>query len=39
MVDNEDIGAPHYPRNMEGPKTIEGKEYKFYAIMNDEKPA
>ena len=38
QVDTEDFGSAHYPRNMEGPKTIEGKEYKNYAIMNDENP-
>jgi hypothetical protein len=35
-VDQRDFGSPGYPRNMKGPRTIGGKEYQSYLIMNSE---
>ena len=37
-VDNEDVGAPHYPVPMKDPRTIEGKQYEHWEVMPGEKP-
>jgi hypothetical protein len=37
-VDNEDVGAPHYPVPMKTPRTIEGKQYEHWEVMPGEKP-
>jgi len=37
-VDNEDVGAPHYPVPMQNPKVIEGKQYEHWEVMQGEKP-
>jgi hypothetical protein len=36
QVDQQDFGTSHYPRNMNGPRTIGGKEYQTYLIMGSE---
>ena len=38
QIDTEDYVSPAYPHNQDGPKTIAGKEYKNYLVMNDEDP-
>jgi hypothetical protein len=37
-VDNEDVGAPHYPEPRKDPRVIEGKLYEHWEIMHGEKP-
>jgi len=39
QIDQEDLASTRYPVPMKGPKTIEGKEYQAYEIMQGEKPA
>jgi hypothetical protein len=36
QIDTEDFGSSRYPRSMQGPRTIGGKEYRNYLIMNSE---
>ena len=36
IVDLNDYGSSHYPRNMKGPRKIAGKDYDNYLIMGDE---
>ena len=38
QIDQEDLASTRYPVPMKGPKTIEGKEYQAYEIMQGEKP-
>jgi hypothetical protein len=36
QIDQEDYGSAGYPHNMKGPRTIGGKAYDNYLIMNSE---
>ena len=38
QIDTEDYVSPSYPHYHNGPKTIQGKSYDKYLVMNDEEP-
>ena len=38
QIDQEDLASTRYPVPMKGPRTIEGKEYQAYEIIQGEKP-